>query len=126
MFLVSQGAKNLATSLRVSLKCVVSCGYCNDENAVVYKITNHIYSHTLKQLLYKMFLHNIHMYIHSYLYLVATYRQVSYIVLHLASIVCMCMMLEVQTVSVHIMILSGFIGGYQHFRETLQISMSCW
>jgi len=45
------------------------------------------------------------MYIHSYVYLVARYRQVSYIVLHLASIVCVCMMLEVQTVGVHIVIL---------------------
>ena len=66
-----------------------------------------------------MFLHNIHMYIHSYLYLVAMYGQVSYIVLHLASIVCMHMMLEVRTVGIHIVILSSFIGGYQHFRDRL-------
>ena len=126
LFLLAQGAKNLATPLWVSLKCVVIRAHWYDENTVVYKITNHIYSHTLKQLWYKMFLHNIHMYIHSYSYLVATYERVSYIVLHLASIVRMRMMLEVQTVGVHIVILSSFIGGYQHFRDRMQISLICW
>lgn len=66
------------------------------------------------------------MYIHSYSYLVATYERVSYIVLHLASIVRMRMILEVQTVGVHIVILSSFIGGYQHFRDRMQISLICW
>jgi len=126
LFLLAQSAKNLATPLWVSLKCVVSCAHWYDEDTVVYKVTNHIYSQTLKQLWYKMFLHNIHMYIHSYSYVVATYERVSYIVLHLASIVCMRMMLEVQTVGVHIVVLSSFIGGDQHCRDRMQISLICW
>jgi hypothetical protein len=32
------------------------------------KITNHLYSHTIKQLLYKIFLHHIRMYIHAFIH----------------------------------------------------------
>jgi len=38
----------------------------------------------------------------------------------------MHMMLEFQTVGIHIVILSSFVGGYQHFRDRLQISLICW
>jgi len=48
--MLAQHAKILATPLQVSLNCVVSCAYWYNENTEVYRITNHIYSHTLKQL----------------------------------------------------------------------------
>lgn len=103
MFLLAQRAKNLAAPLRVSSKCVVSCAYWYDGNALVYKITNHIYSHTHIQTAMIQNVSTQHSYVHTHIptdiLLLHTDKSHTLCYIWLALSV-LRMMLEMQTVGV--------------------------